>query len=187
MQNGKVAQFFKLTWSTWIFILINVATFGLFYLIWIWKFINKISPDFDRSTNRTLTIIAFSCFGWMDVIGEIEEEMGTGGALSGLFYLAYLVLIITLSFRTKKSFEQFLFNNNYKIVLNGFWCFLIPFWYQYYIAFNAEEIWQKKCLQAAPAPQANDVSDKIAKLKEMLDNGTISEEEFETAKKKLLS
>lgn len=187
MQNDKVAQYFKLTWSTWIFILLNVATLGLFYFMWIWKFINKISPDFDKSTNRTLAIIAFSLYGWMEVIGAAEDEMGTAGAISGLFYLVYLVLIITLSFRTKKSFEQFLFNNNYRIMLNGFWCFLIPFLYQYYIAFNAEEIWQKKCLQANPGQQANDVSDKIARLKEMLDNGTISEEEFETAKKKLLS
>lgn len=187
MQNGKVAQYFKLTWSTWIFILINVATFGTFYFIWIWKFINKISSDFDKNTNRTLTIIAFALIGWSEVMEDAEQGMGTGGAVSGLFYLIYLVLIITLSFRTKKSFEQFLLKNNYNIVLNGFWCFLIPFWYQYYIAFNAEEIWQKKSLQAAPAPQQNDVSDKIAKLKEMLDNGTISEEEFETAKKKLLS
>lgn len=187
MQNGKVAQYFKLSWSTFIFILLNVATWGLFYLIWIWRFINKISPDFDRNTNRTLAIIAFAFYGWSQAVEYAEPEVGTGGALSGLFSLIYCVLIIVLSFRTKKSFEQFLFNNNCKIMLNGFFCFIIPFWYQYYIAYNAEEIWQKKCLQAPPAPQPTDVSDKIAKLKEMLDSGTISEEEFETAKKKLLS
>lgn len=186
MQYGKIAEYFRLSWSTLIFVLLNIATLGIFYYIWIWRFINKISTEIDKGTNRTLTIIAFSLSAWVEGVMYVPQDMSDVAIFCTLTLISVIIFIV-LSFRTKNSFEQFLFKNNYKIMLNGFWCFLIPFWYQYYIAFNAEEIWQKKCLQAAPAPQSPDVSDKIDKLKGMLDTGTITEEEFEAAKKKLLS
>lgn len=196
MQERKVAQYFGITFSTLHFILLNIATLGIFYFIWMWKFINRVSSDTDKSTNRVLVIVIFACYSWASVFSsaatdvslydnfiEMAESSGIFSVIGGMIYLAYLVLTIVLSFKTKRSFEQLLEKNNCRKQLNGILCFIIPFIYQYYITYNAETLAGGQGV----SQNTQSIGEQIEKLRQLKESGSISEEEFEQAKNKLLS
>lgn len=164
-----------------------------------------VSSPLTLGSNKVLAILLFSFAGWSSLI--VEGAISTGdlgvillaGGLSQLLSLAFVVFLIILSFKTKRDFEQFLASKNTPVSLNGFLLFILPFWYQYYVAYNANTISaaQRARVVAAPAQPAaqagaqasaqDDIAAKIAKLSALKASGDITEEQFEAAKQKLLS
>lgn len=168
MAGERFAQrYYDLRHSTLMFWLLSMATFGIFTCIWLWRFVNRVTPQ--NSTLRLLALIAIGCMYWyfplslwsaqLVVTGAFylsEGIMAFGsflGIIAGVASLASIVLLIILSFMTRPLLEAQLAQNGTPAHLNGFLTFIFPFYYQYYCVWNAEERFASQQARPQVAPQ----------------------------------
>lgn len=189
LQIDEKRESFSVDWSTLMFVAMNIATLNTFMYIWIWRFTNRMSEDINRARNRTIAILIFAFIGWSSAISAMT--FSPFAVFGPLLSIAAVILIICLSFLTRPAYEKFLRESGTPINLNGFLCFIIPFYYQYYLLYNAATVSASQnavyAAASAPAAPADDIATKIEKLSKLKESGAISEEQFEAAKKKLLS
>lgn len=116
---------FGLSWGTFVFYLLSCVTYLLLMFNWMWDFTNRVSSDMTRGTNKVLLILYYAFL-----------------PLS-IFLPVSAVLMIVLSFRTRRELELMLAAHGMPQQLSGFLCFIFPFLYQYYVVYHAEERFYK--------------------------------------------
>lgn len=132
-------------YSTLKFVGLNILTLNTLMFIWMWKLINTLSNKLNKSTNIILAISIFAIAVWSDIIsGMIDEEIieyfPTLIFWGYFLVLVEYVLLIILSLRSKSEIENYLNNISKPYNLKTVWCFIFPFYYQYYILYNIDKI-----------------------------------------------
>ena len=100
--------------------------------------------------------------------------------------IASCVLWIVLSLKINPDIEKFLQSEGKPYKPKIIWSIIFPFYYQYYLLYNRDKLTESTNLP----PQNNggkSLAEQIARLKELKDQGALSDKEFEEAKNKLLS
>lgn len=211
-----------LEWSTFLFIILNIATVNFLMVGWIWRYAN-IFRGFERhNLYRILSIISLACAGWaiylmyiggslvaeragidprsgyviIEQVANLFNAVDVLSILSMILGLGAWVLFIIISLMSKDDYEKLLAGDGTPLKLKGIFCFLFPYYYQYYVAYNAGAISMREQASAViqpvqpasqPANPQNDIAAQLEQLAKMRDSGVISADEFETAKKKLLN
>lgn len=147
---------FDIRWSTFKFILLNVATLGFITWIWMWKLANRTGSENEQDGNRVLALLFYSFSAWCMAFSYSDDEFSS--LLAFGFNITSLVLLEVLSFKVKALLEKMLVQADCPIRMKGLWCFLFPFWYHYYIIYNAEDISGKI---KGIAPQQNNSENSI--------------------------
>lgn len=153
---------FGLRHSTFVFILLVLATCFLFYYVWIWKLVNRASSQRKRDGNRVIAILIMAFLAWSGAVydsfpvDDVDTFFNFIGATLGM---AGCVLVLVLSFRIRDDLEYLLAQARMPVHMNGFLCFIFPIYYQYYVIWNAEQMSYKQQLvqsayKAAPQPGA---------------------------------
>lgn len=130
------ASKFGISWTTLIFVLLSWATLNVMYCIWMWKFINRVLPQPELKNGRVLCIVSFALFAWASAfdVTPYTEDFGS------LLFIGGTIILWVLSFKTRPFFQQMLMDAGISYELKGLWLFIFPFYYQYYVACNAETL-----------------------------------------------
>lgn len=205
-EDSFAMKHFGCRWKTFDFVLLALATCGVSVLYFAYTSVDKFqaAPGDKPSPLRFRMLICIILLLYAELFdmaaSEFVLEQGmleAGGMMviiSLLLRLAQLVLLITLSFSIKKHLERMLLEEGLPQQLNGVMCFLFPIFYQYYIIVNAEKrhagLAAVARAQAQPAgahPATQEARlDRLRQLAELKEQGALSEEEFQTEKKKIL-
>ena len=152
---------------TILFIIFSIITLGIYPLFWVIsrkKIINQLTESKITESLPVIFVITSILSVFLQGYGETQLDGESAIALSGLFQLISVVLMIVIAFQMKKVLEEFSVNNEMKISYNGFFTFLFNFWYiNYKLNENIDYITQNSIV---------DKEEKITSEKETLSEKT---------------
>lgn len=208
IQNKNVHDDFNTFFTTLIFVLLNIGTFGIYGFYWIIsasitankKYVNG-SPT--KSTFIVVFLVLLGLIEWVDMgwVGNMASCLDAVlegdrrqfmADIENLRYLDYVVRLQWLPFSVavgilgKDLFTKAFAKDNLKF--NIIWSILFNIFYFYYVIRNYEAQVMKSNAVAAPAPAQpqEDLETKLTKLKDLKDKGLITEEEYEAKRKSIL-
>lgn len=208
IQNKNVHDDFNTFFTTLIFVLLNIGTFGIYGYYWIIsasitankKYVNG-SPT--KSTFIVVFLVLLGLIEWLGWFGSNVASKGLTaalnedhkyfmGSLDTLFLIGLAVTFLWLAFAVavgilgKDLFTKAFAKDNLKF--NIIWSILFNIAYFYYVIRNYEAQVMKSNAVAAPAPAQpqEDLETKLTKLKDLKDKGLITEEEYEVKRKSIL-
>ena len=185
---------------TILFIIYSVITLTIYLWFWVFsrkKIINQLTESKINESLPAFFVITSILSAFLQGYGETQLDGESAIALSGLFQLISVVLMVVIAFQMKKVLEEFSVNNEMKISYNGFLTFLLSFMYiNYklnenidYIAQNSivdkeETTTSDKEITSEKTPESPE--DRLQKLAEMKEKGLINEDEFNSKKELIL-
>lgn len=205
-EDSFAMKHFGWRWKTSDFVLLALATCGLSVYYFAYTSVDKLqaASGVKSSNLRFKVLLCVILLLYAELSGTsanefiLDQRMPEAGGMMAiitlLLQLAEVVLLITLSFSMKKHLEQMLLAEGLPQQLNGVMCFFFPIVYQYYIIVNAEKrhaglaaVARAQTQTADAQPDAQEVRlDKLRQLAELKEQGALSEEEFQTEKRKIL-
>ena len=185
---------------TILYIIFTVITLSIYPWFWVFsrkKILNQLTESKITESLPVIFVITAILSVFLQGYGETQLDGESAIALSGLFQLISVVLMIVIAFQMKKVLEEFSVNNEMKISYNGFLTFLLSFIYiNYklnenidYIAQNSivdkeETTTSDKEITSEKTPESPE--DRLQKLAEMKEKGLINEDEFNSKKEVIL-
>lgn len=205
-EDSFAMKHFGWRWKTFDFVLLSLATCGLSLFYFAYTSVEKLEATSDGKSFslRFKMLICIILVGYTELFDMastefiLEDHMREAGEtmtiIGLLLQLAASVLFITLSFSIKKHLEQMLLKEGLPQQLSGVMCFFFPIIYQYYIIVNAEKRHADLATVARAQAQTADAQsaaqearlDRLRQLAELKEQGALSEEEFQTEKKRIL-
>ena len=208
IQNKNVHDDFNTFFTTLIFVLLNIGTFGIYGYYWIIsasitankKYVNG-SPT--KSTFIVVFLVLLGLTEWMyyaEFVAVSEaleaaiegyrrqalDDIDTLNSMDIVFRVLWLALVVAVGILGKDLFTKAFAKDNLKF--NIIWSILFNIAYFYYVIRNYEAQVMKSNAVAAPAPAQpqEDLETKLTKLKDLKDKGLITEEEYEAKRKSIL-
>ena len=208
IQNKNVHDDFNTFFTTLIFVLLNIGTFGIYGCYWIIsasitankKYVND-SPT--KSTFIVVFLVLLGLIEWLAWFGSSVASNGLTAALNGdhkhfmgsldtlllinlVVTFLWLAFVVAVGILGKALFTKAFAKDNLKF--NIIWSILFNIAYFYYVIRNYEAQVMKSNAVAAPAPAQpqEDLETKLTKLKDLKDKGLITEEEYEAKRKSIL-
>ena len=185
---------------TILYIIFTVITLSIYPWFWVFsrkKILNQLTESKINESLPAFFVITSILSAFLQGYGETQLDGESAIALSGLFQLISVVLMVVIAFQMKKVLEEFSVNNEMKISYNGFLTFLLSFMYiNYklnenidYIAQNSivdkeETTTSDKEITSEKTPESPE--DRLQKLAEMKEKGLINEDEFNSKKELIL-
>ena len=185
---------------TILYIIFTVITLSIYPWFWVFsrkKILNQLTESKINESLPAFFVITSILSAFLQGYGETQLDGESAIALSGLFQLISVVLMVVIAFQMKKVLEEFSVNNEMKISYNGFLTFLLSFIYiNYklnenidYIAQNSivdkeETTTSDKEITSEKTPESPE--DRLQKLAEMKEKGLINEDEFNSKKELIL-
>lgn len=205
-EDSFAMKHFGWRWKTSDFVLLALATCGVSVFYFAYTSVDKLqaASGVKSSSLRFRVLICIILLLYAELSGMsanefiLEQRMLEAGGMMVviglLLQLASIVLLITLSFSIKKHLEQMLLEEGLPQQLSGVMCFFFPIVYQYYIIVNAEKrhaglatVARAQTQTADAQPDAQEARlDRLRQLAELKEQGALSEEEFQTEKRKIL-
>lgn len=182
--------------DTWKFVLLTIGTVGMWHSFWLYTFSESLNKNEKRTAiHLEIPIIAMVVASYSGIFSEIPSRDKESAMVLFLLTSVYVILELCISFMSKPVLEKMLAENGTPRRLNGFLCFLLPGFYQYYVIRKAEEHFSNEdairisMSAQATTPVSTNVNkiEQIEKLAELKKSGAIIDEEFVTEKKRILS
>lgn len=208
IQNKNVHDDFNTFFTTFIFVLLNIGTFGIYGYYWIISASITANKKYvnDSPTKSTFIVVLLVLLGlteWMYYAEFVAVSDALDAAIEGyrrqaldhidtlnsiniVVRLLWLAFAVAVGILGKDLFTKAFAKDNLKF--NIIWSILFNIAYFYYVIRNYEAQVMKSNAVAAPAPAQpqEDLETKLTKLKALKDKGLITEEEYEAKKKSIL-
>lgn len=185
LEKEKLAsRVFDVHQSTLYFVLLSLISLGFIYWYWLVVLVKKLNR-YDANISIALPIAAASLSAWSAMMYSSVETTPLGVLLS----LVEIIILVALSFKIRYPLEKIFQSQNMPYKMSSVWTFFLPGYYQYYIITNIEEIYSRRVTSAAAneGRQKSESSlEKLERLAQLRQNGTITEEEFQQYKNKIL-
>ena len=208
IQNKNVHDDFNTFFTTLIFVLLNIGTFGIYGYYWIISASITANKKYvnDSPTKSTFIVVLLVLLGlteWTYFAGLVAGSDALEAAIEGyrrqaldhidtlnsiniVVRLLWLAFAVAVGILGKDLFTKAFAKDNLKF--NIIWSILFNIAYFYYVIRNYEAQVMKSNAVAAPAPAQpqEDLETKLTKLKDLKDKGLITEEEYEAKRKSIL-
>ncbi|HIX41505.1 MAG TPA: hypothetical protein H9857_12025 [Candidatus Desulfovibrio intestinigallinarum] len=126
--------------STFAFILLTVASAGLWSSFWLYGFVKSINRHAGKTTIPVaLPVIVITGFSWSTVMLSVDPFDYGQMLIAKILSLMAGVLGLYISCASKRPLEEMFAKSGMPRKLSWVWCVIFPAIYQYYTVYNIEE------------------------------------------------